>query len=87
MAALSTHPLAVSKVRLQVQRAAGMRDKVTTDFGYKHQLHGIYQIYKSEGLKALYRGFTVRVAHSGTMSTFNMVTAEIIKKYLSERRQ
>ena len=77
VAALITNPLELAKLRMQIQRAdkavkSGQTHLKDTYFGYRNMFHGIYLIWKKEGLLALYRGSLLRVMFSAPMTTFSM---------------
>ena len=89
LAGFITNPLELAKLRMQIQRAdkamrggnVGMEE---TYFGYKNMFHGIYLIWKKEGVLALYRGSLLRVMFSAPMTTLSMTLTEVFKNKIRE---
>ena len=57
-----------------------------TYFGYRNMFHGIYLIWKNEGLLALYRGSMLRVILNAPMTTLSMTFTEIFKERIRQAR-
>ncbi|CAD8154404.1 unnamed protein product [Paramecium pentaurelia] len=81
-----TQPLSVSKMRIQIQ-SRKMQQNQTGEglFNYKNQLHGIWRILIDEGIQALFRGYVMRCLYAGSLTTFNMTCAELLKNYANNK--
>ncbi|CAD8066505.1 unnamed protein product [Paramecium sonneborni] len=81
-----TQPLSVSKMRIQIQsRKLNLNQQGAECFNYKNQLHGIWRIFIDEGIQALFRGYFMRCLYAGSLTTFNMTFAEILKQYVNNK--
>jgi len=77
-AAFLTNPLDMAKLRLQVQRG---KQAPQLDFGYRNIAHGISEIVKQEGVKALFKGAAARIAFFAPSSALNIAIFDWLRKY------
>ncbi|CAD8149123.1 unnamed protein product [Paramecium octaurelia] len=81
-----TQPLSVSKMRIQIQSRKMLENQTGEGlFNYKNQLHGIWRILIDEGIQALFRGYVMRCLYAGSLTTFNMTFAELLKNYANNK--
>ena len=78
LSAVLTNPLDIAKVRMQVVRATG-----NSMFPYKNMFHGIYLIYMTEGLRALFQGSLARVMFHTPNTAIVMSLLELIRLKLA----
>lgn len=65
IASIITNPLDVVKTRMQVQRAEASTGSKghTPRYGYKNAFHGIYKLFKEEGITGSFRGSSARITY------------------------
>ena len=56
-------------------------------FGYRNSFHGLYSIWKNEGMYALYRGALVRIYFTVPMVTLSMSLTEFFRDVILERKE
>tara|TARA_B110000285_G_scaffold105695_1_gene120311 strand:- start:69 stop:314 length:246 start_codon:yes stop_codon:yes gene_type:complete len=75
-ASISTNPLDMGKLRLQVQRAGLAGGGSVNDFYYKHLGDAIYKIGREEGVRALFNGSFARILYHVPMTAISMGVLE-----------
>jgi hypothetical protein len=79
-----TNPLDMAKLRMQVARASSRNDV----FQYRHMLHGVYSIAKTEGFRALFKGSMARIAFHTPNTAIIMSLVEhfriLLKPYIDK---
>mmetsp|Transcript_25727 Transcript_25727/g.18207 ORF Transcript_25727/g.18207 Transcript_25727/m.18207 type:complete len:97 (+) Transcript_25727:54-344(+) len=74
-----TNPLDIAKLRMQVQRAGKIGGGDSTQFYYKHLLHGVWTIARDEGAMALLNGSLARIMFHVPMVAISMSVLEMSK--------
>ncbi|KAJ3205058.1 hypothetical protein HK099_000929 [Clydaea vesicula] len=80
--ALVTNPIWLVKTRMQLQNESAALDIIR----YKNSFHCAYVVFKTEGIRALYKGFSASLVGLSE-STLQFVTYEWIKKIQREKRE
>ena len=80
IASYTTNPLDLVKLRLQVQRA-NSSSVVSSENFYRGFFHGLYTVYKVEGVAGLFRGATARVLFHAPNTAITMALYEFCKNY------
>jgi len=78
MGALVWTPMDVVKQRLQVQKMTHLQTR------YKNSFHGILTVFRQEGIRGLYRGFTAGLATYGPFVGIYFVCYEQLKRFFGK---
>ncbi|MES1914857.1 MAG: hypothetical protein MHM6MM_006885 [Cercozoa sp. M6MM] len=84
LASAVTNPIDMAKLRIQVQRRARAQKMEENPFGYhyRHVLHGMSEIVRQEGVAALFKGVTARMAFQGPGAGLTLCLLEQIRYLL-----
>lgn len=80
IASYITNPLDIAKVRMQVVRAT--RNCEVSIFPYRNMMHGIFLIYKLEGVKALFQGSLSRILFHAPNTAISMALVKYVRSFL-----
>ena len=75
-ASISTNPLDMAKLRLQVQRAGLAGGGSVNDFYYKNLVDAVYKIGREEGAKSLFNGSFARILYHVPNTAISMGVLE-----------
>ena len=75
-ASISTNPLDMAKLRLQVQRAGLAGGGSVNDFYYKHLVDAVYKIGREEGVRSLFNGSFARILYHVPNTAISMGVLE-----------
>lgn len=83
LAAFLTNPLDMAKLRMQVVRAS-QASNVESSFDYKNIFDGLYKIYRSEGVRGLFKGSLARILFHTPNTAIIMSLIEYIRPQLEK---
>ena len=78
LASFVTNPVDLAKLRIQVQRGRNLGP--TMSFNYRNVVHGMTEMMKQEGFRALWKGAGARIAFHAPSTAITIAAYEECKK-------